>query len=139
MGTLFLLNSCCEQAAVGVFRAFPLHFVQLQSNSRQFNMHDLHAATENCMKCGFIYETFQMCTCLLLQPEICENVYGKMCMVAHTYCFNLKSVKMCKVAHTYCSNLKSVKTCMVKCVWSPLQKNWAPLPFYFLHSTPHLL
>ena len=76
-GTLFLLNSCCEQAAAEVFRAFPLHFVQLQSNSRQFNVHDLCAATENCMKCGFLYETFQMCT------------------VAQAYCLNLKAVKMC--------------------------------------------
>ena len=52
VGSLFLLNSCCEQAAAGVLRAFPVHFVPLQSTSTQCNMLNLHAATENCMKCG---------------------------------------------------------------------------------------
>ena len=56
-GKFFLLNSCCEQAAAGMLRAFPVHFVPLQSNSTQPNMHDSHADTENCMKCGFSYET----------------------------------------------------------------------------------
>ena len=54
------------------------------------------------------------------QPEVCENVYDKMCTVAHTYCFNLKSVKMCMA--------KRVR-----------QKNWAALPLYLLHSTHPLL
>ena len=52
MGSLFLLNSCCEQAAAGMLRAFLVHFVPLQSTNTQCNMHDSHAATENCMKCG---------------------------------------------------------------------------------------
>ena len=29
----------------------------MQSNSTQCKVHDLRAATENCMKCGFSYET----------------------------------------------------------------------------------
>ena len=62
MGILFLLNSCCEQAAVGMIRVFPVHFVPLQSNSTQCNMHDSRVATENCMKCGISYETHFLAT-----------------------------------------------------------------------------
>ena len=62
MGSLFLPNSCCEQAAAGMLRAFPIHFVPLQSNSTQCNMHDSHVATENCMKCGISYETHFLAT-----------------------------------------------------------------------------
>ena len=29
VGSLFLLNNCCEQAAAGMLRAFPVHFVPL--------------------------------------------------------------------------------------------------------------
>ena len=56
-GKFFLLNSCCEQVAAAMLWAFPVHFVPLQSNSTQPNMHDSHADTENCMKCGFSYQT----------------------------------------------------------------------------------
>ena len=51
------LSSCCEQAAAGMLRPFPVHFVPLQSNSTDWNVHDSHADTENWMKCGFSYET----------------------------------------------------------------------------------
>ena len=44
---------CCEEAAAGMLRAFPVHFVSLQSNSTHCNMHGSHAATE----CGISYET----------------------------------------------------------------------------------
>ena len=57
MGSLFLVSSCCEQATAGMLRPFPVHFVQLQSNSTQSNVHDSHADTENCMEYGFLYET----------------------------------------------------------------------------------
>ena len=57
VGSLFLLNSCCEQAAAGMLRAFPVHFVPLQSNSTQPNIHNSCADTKNCMKYGFSYET----------------------------------------------------------------------------------
>ena len=40
-----------------MLRPFPVHFIPLQSNSTQPNVHDLHADTENCMKYGFSYET----------------------------------------------------------------------------------
>ena len=43
---LVSLSSCCEQAAAGMLRAFPVHFVPLQSNSPQCNVHDSHADTE---------------------------------------------------------------------------------------------
>ena len=33
------------------------HLNPLQSNSTQCNIHSSHIATENCMKCGFLYET----------------------------------------------------------------------------------
>ena len=42
---------CCEQAAAGMLRAFPVHFVPLQSNSTHCNVHSSRAASENCMKC----------------------------------------------------------------------------------------
>ena len=51
------LSSCCEQAAAGILRPFPVYFVPLQSTSTDCNVHDSHAATENCMNCGFSYET----------------------------------------------------------------------------------
>ena len=57
MGSLFLLRSFCEQAAAGLVRAFPVHFVPLQSNSTQFNVHNSRAATENCMKCDISPQT----------------------------------------------------------------------------------
>ena len=57
MGSLFLLSSCCEQAAAGMLRAFPVHFVLLQSNSTQFKVHDSRAATGNCMKCDISPKT----------------------------------------------------------------------------------
>ena len=38
-------------AAAGMLRAFPVHFVPLQSNSTQCNVHVSCVATENCMKC----------------------------------------------------------------------------------------
>ena len=52
MGSLFLLSSCCEQATAGMLRAFPVHFVPLQFNSTQCNVHSSCVATENYMKCG---------------------------------------------------------------------------------------
>ena len=51
------LTSCCEQAAAGMVRAFPAHFVPLQSNSTHCNMHGSRAATENCMTYGISCET----------------------------------------------------------------------------------
>ena len=40
-------------AAMGMLRPFPVHFIPLQPNSTQPNMHDSHAGTENYMKYGF--------------------------------------------------------------------------------------
>ena len=57
VGSLFLLNNCCEQAAAGMLRAFPVYFVPLKSNSTQPNVHDSCADTEDCIKCGFSHET----------------------------------------------------------------------------------
>ena len=56
-GKFISLSSCCEKAAAGMLRPFPVHFIPLQFNSTQPNMHDSHADTENCMKYGFSYET----------------------------------------------------------------------------------
>ena len=42
---------CCEQAAAGMLRVFPVHFVPFQFNSTHCNMHGSRAASENCMKC----------------------------------------------------------------------------------------
>ena len=42
---------CCEEAAAGMLRAFPVHFVPFQSNSTHCNVHGSRAASENCMKC----------------------------------------------------------------------------------------
>ena len=56
MGRFFLLSSCCEQAAAGMLRPFPVHSVPLESNSADCNVHDSHADTENYMKCGISYE-----------------------------------------------------------------------------------
>ena len=56
-GKFVSLSSCCEKAAAGMLRPFPVHFIPLQSNSTQPNVHDSHADTENCMKYGFSYET----------------------------------------------------------------------------------
>ena len=50
-GNSVSLSSYCEQTAAGMLRAFPVHFLPLQSNSTQCNVHDSCAATENCMKC----------------------------------------------------------------------------------------
>ena len=46
------LSSCCEKATAGMLRAIPVHFVPLQFNSTQCNVHSPHVATENCIKCG---------------------------------------------------------------------------------------
>ena len=43
---------CCEQAAAGMLRPFPAHFVLLQSKCRHCNVHGSRAATENWVKCG---------------------------------------------------------------------------------------
>ena len=56
-GKFVSLSSCCEKAAAGMLRSFPVHFVPLKFNSTQCNVHDSHADTENCMKYGFSYET----------------------------------------------------------------------------------
>ena len=56
-GKFVSLRSCCEQAAVGMIRAFPFQFVPLRSNRTQLSVHDSHVDTENCMKCGFSYQT----------------------------------------------------------------------------------
>ena len=56
-GKFVSLSSCCEKAAAGMLRPFPVNFVPLQSNSTDCNVHDSHADTENCMKCHFSYET----------------------------------------------------------------------------------
>ena len=50
------LTSCCGQAAAGMVRAFPAHFVPLQSNSTHCNVHDSRAARENCVTCGISSE-----------------------------------------------------------------------------------
>ena len=50
-------QSCWEQATAGMLRPFPVHFVPLQSFSTDCNVHHSHVATENCMNCGFSYET----------------------------------------------------------------------------------
>ena len=55
-GKFVSLSSCCEKAAAGMMTLFPVHFIPLQSNSTQPNVHDSHADTENCMKYGFWYE-----------------------------------------------------------------------------------
>ena len=81
------LTSCCGQAAAGMVRAFPVHFVPLQSNSTHCNVHGSHAAAENCMKCGISYETEHLHiniqnilqNTFKLEPEMCENVYRKTC------------------------------------------------------------
>ena len=62
VGSLFLLNSCCGQAAAGMLRVFPVHFVPLQSNSTQCNVCNSCVATENCIKCGISYETHFVAT-----------------------------------------------------------------------------
>ena len=51
------LSSCCGQAAPGMLRAFPAHFVPLQSNSTHCNVHGSRATTENCMTCAISCET----------------------------------------------------------------------------------
>ena len=56
-GKFVSLSSCCEKATAGMLRAFPVHFVPLQSKSTQCNMNSSRVATENCIKCGFSYET----------------------------------------------------------------------------------
>ena len=38
---------CCEQAAAGMLRAFPVHFVPLQSNSTHCNIQGSRAAAES--------------------------------------------------------------------------------------------
>ena len=57
---------CCEKAAAGMLRAFPVHFVPLQSRFIQPNVYGLRAGTENWMKMwlfiwnrfyGFCFET----------------------------------------------------------------------------------
>ena len=42
---------CCEEPAAGMLRAFPVHFLPLQSNSTHCNVHSSCAASKNCMKC----------------------------------------------------------------------------------------
>ena len=49
-GKFVPLNSCCEKAAAGMLRPFPVHFIPLQSNSTQPNMHNSQTDTENCIK-----------------------------------------------------------------------------------------
>ena len=58
MGSLFLSAAVVrKQTYAGMLRPFPVHFIPLQSNSTQSNLHDSHGDTENCMKYGFSYET----------------------------------------------------------------------------------
>ena len=66
-GNFVSLSSCCEQAAAEMLRAFPIHFVPLQSNSTQPILHHSHADTENCMKCGISYETDFLAKLLLIE------------------------------------------------------------------------
>ena len=58
VGSLFLLSSCCEQGAAGMLRAFPVHFVPLQSSSTQPNVHDSHADRELHEMWLFIWNRF---------------------------------------------------------------------------------
>ena len=53
----FSLAAVVSKLAAGMLRPFPVHFVPLQSNSTQRNVHDSHADTENCTEYGFSYET----------------------------------------------------------------------------------
>ena len=48
------LSSCCEQAAAGMLRAFPAHFVPLQSNSTHCNVHNSRAGPKNTENWHFI-------------------------------------------------------------------------------------
>ena len=56
-GTCFSSTAVVSKLLLGCSGAFPVHFVPLQSKSTQPNVHDSHADTENCIKCGFLYET----------------------------------------------------------------------------------
>ena len=86
-GNSISLSSCCEQAAAGMLRAFPVHFVPLQSNSTQLSVHDSHGDTKNWMKYGFSYETDFLGKLLWIetfqwnQPEICVESRS-----IHQYC-----------------------------------------------------
>ena len=76
---------CCEKEAAGMLRAFPVHFVPFQSNSRQCNMHGSCAATEICMKCGIsLKHSFGQILWIAIfqadQPEICLHA-PKCCML----------------------------------------------------------
>ena len=47
---------CCEEAAAGMLRAFPVHFVPLQSNSTHCNVHGSRTAPENWVKCDISFK-----------------------------------------------------------------------------------
>ena len=54
-GKFVSLSSCCEKAAAGMLRPFPVHFIPLQSNSTDCDVYDSHADTENCMKFIWVF------------------------------------------------------------------------------------
>ena len=80
-GNSISLSSCCEQAAAGMLRAFPVHFVPLQSKSTQCNVHDSHAATENYMKCCFSYES--KCWAIALNTGVISSRSLLLCAKKH--------------------------------------------------------
>ena len=94
-GKFVSLSSCCEQATAGMLWAFPVHFVPLQSNSTQCNMHSSHVATDNCMKCDFSYET-----------DCCRN-----------YCEESFWVNFMQMQIT--DNGRSNRMLHVNCTWEP--------------------
>ena len=60
------LSSCCEQAAAGMVRAFPAHFVPLQSDSTQCNVHKFTCSyRELCEMWHFIWN---------ISPNILQNI-----------------------------------------------------------------
>ena len=70
-----------EEAVAGMLRAFPVHFVPLQSKSTHCNMHGSCTATENWVKCDIsLKHTFGQIIELLWidisdQPGICVDLH----------------------------------------------------------------
>ena len=75
---LVSLSSCCEQAAAGMLRAFPVHFVPLQSNSTQLSVHHSRANTKNYMNEIWLF--------------IWNRFFANYWQLRHFSEFNLKSV-----------------------------------------------
>ena len=93
---------CCEQAAAGMLRPFPAHFVLLQSNSTHCNMQGSHAAAESYEMWHFMWNRLLGILLwiffkFLLHLSSMSNVYGSHTVALDYFTFHtLSQIKSSK-------------------------------------------